>query len=333
MLTRFLSAIVFLVFCGAFAHAERIHGVGMKKLELLDPVAPNPVDAVAFFPSPESTGETSIGPYRIAASRSAPIAKNSYPLILLSHGNMGSLWGHHDLATFLARQGFIVISITHPGDNFQDTSRVGAVSSVYGRPLQISAAINAALKDPILAGHINPQQIGFAGFSAGGTTGLILAGAKPAFHRLEDYCAGRANDRNVCEAGGRIRTDRADLLPAADPRIGAFVLLAPLSVVFSPEELKRITRPMLIFVGENDEELSPAQNALALMREIKDVATLETIKAAGHFTFLAPCSSEMSRAMPALCNDPQNVDRVEIHRIVNARILDFFGKTLSLPQP
>ncbi|NKX16375.1 hypothetical protein HGG75_13070 [Ochrobactrum pseudogrignonense] len=59
--------------------------------------------------------------------------------------------GHHDLGASLARNGYIVVSVTHPGDNFKDPSRLGTVSSTYGRPMQISAALTAALDEAALA--------------------------------------------------------------------------------------------------------------------------------------------------------------------------------------
>jgi hypothetical protein len=55
------------------------------------------------------------------------------------------MWGHHDLASSLSQQGYIVVSVTHLGDNFQDASGIGATSTPYGRSLQISAALADAI--------------------------------------------------------------------------------------------------------------------------------------------------------------------------------------------
>ncbi|BCK65051.1 hypothetical protein KAM338_13100 [Aeromonas caviae] len=106
------------------------------------------MDAVYFYPgvAAEKTPST-IGPYQIAAQKALNIVPGRYPAIVISHGNAGSLWSHHDLATTLARQGNIVITLTHPGDNYKDQTGAGAISSWYGRPLQISAVITAATND------------------------------------------------------------------------------------------------------------------------------------------------------------------------------------------
>ncbi|MFA3777118.1 alpha/beta hydrolase family protein [Yersinia sp. 1652 StPb PI] len=325
---KLISVIFLLMLYVAGANAANINGVGIKKLEVVDPIDHHPMETVVFFPSSGRSEVTSIGPYQIAASKSVSIGSDLYPLILLSHGNMGSMWGHHDLATALAQQGYIVVSVTHPGDNFQNSSLMGSTSTIYGRPLQISAALSAALKDSVLAPHIDKGRIGFLGFSAGGTTGLILAGGKPTLTLLAEYCAKRPKDHHVCEAKGHIRLDRPELSPSADLRIRSFVLLAPLSVIFTPEGLKPIKSPLLIFVGDKDEELSPGDNAIALAKSTE--AWLQIIPNAGHFTFLSPCSPDMSRAMPNLCADRKGIDRVAIHQRINVEITTFFNESLGI---
>ena len=118
MFLRFISALLLVSLCATHVNADGINGAGIRRLEILDPIDQQPMEAVAFFPSSDPSGSTSIGPYEVAASKSGSITSGSYPLILLSHGNMGSMWGHHDLAASLARQGYAVVSVAHPGDNF-----------------------------------------------------------------------------------------------------------------------------------------------------------------------------------------------------------------------
>lgn len=325
---KLMQIILFFMLSVVSVSAGNINGVGLKKLNVNDPIDNNSMEAVVFFPSTKHSTVTPIGPYQIAASKSLPIVNDTYPLILISHGNMGSMWGHHDFATSLAQQGYIVATVTHPGDNFQNSSRIGAISSLYGRPMQISAVLTATLKDPVVGNHIDKDRIGFIGFSAGGTTGLILAGGKPTLTRLLDYCANRPNDFHVCESKGDIRIDIPELAPSADPRIRAFVLLAPLSVIFAPKELNLIKSPLLIFVGDEDKELSPESNAVALAKTTHSV--LQVISNAGHFIFLSPCSPNMRRTMPNLCVDPKGSDRVMTHKRVLSDIIVFFKKTLDV---
>lgn len=309
------------------ANAKMGNPVGAKNIAVIDPVNHKPMQAVAFFPGVGESGYTVLGPYKIASSRQVSIGQGHYPLVLMSHGSMGSMFGHHDFATNLARQGYIVVSVTHPGDNFQDSSLTGTSSTIYGRPLQISAALSAVLQDPVVGVHIDKKRIGFIGFSAGGTTGLILAGAKPDFTWLLDYCSGRINDHHVCETRGNIRIENPELVPSADPRIKSFVLLAPLSIIFSAGELRSVKVPLLVITGDKDEELSSDENALLLAKETN--ALLKIIPDAGHFTFLAPCTPEMQSAVAALCTDRPGVDRVSVHHNISEDITHFFNESLK----
>lgn len=62
-------------------------------------------------------------------------------------------------------------------------------------------------------------------------------------------------------------------------------------------------------------------------------AVLQGVPGAGHFTFLAPCSSELNQAMPALCPDGEGVGRVALHHRINFNIGAFFDKTLEGANP
>lgn len=316
------------LFFSVSAQSADISGVGVKRLQFLDPVTSKPMSAAAFFPSSTPSKVTSIGPYDVAASRNAMINEGRYPIIVMSHGNRGSMWSHHGLATELARGGYIVVAVMHPGDNFEDFSGAGSVSVIYGRPKQISAGLDAAIDDPELAPHVDITKVGFVGFSAGGMTGLILSGARPELDRLEDYCVAHPKNTGVCEAKGQIQIDQADLQATADPRFQAFVLLSPLSVVFSPEEIRRTHKPMLIAVGERDDELFPRVNAIALARELPN-AQLKLIAKAGHFAFLAPCSPQLTAIAPALCTDGEGFDRIAFQEELNIDIVDYFNRKLG----
>ncbi|WP_420836519.1 hypothetical protein [Candidatus Erwinia dacicola] len=50
------------------------------------------------------------------------MVNDTYPLVLISHGNMGSMWRYYDFSTSLAQQGYILATVIHQGDNFQDSS-------------------------------------------------------------------------------------------------------------------------------------------------------------------------------------------------------------------
>ena len=331
---RLCAVLVLLIAgCPVMVQAEPGYhwSVGFHRLSFLDPLDDRPMRAIAFYPSREAEGLTKLGSYEVEATEGAKIAMGRYPLLMLSHGNTGTPLALHDLATSLARKGFVVVAVLHPGDNYKDHSRLGTLSNLYGRPMQISAAISATLADPELSPYVHDDQVGVIGYSAGGETALILAGAQPDLDRLRRYCQERPEDRDACTTKGELIADRDDLEPAADPRIRALLLMAPLSLMFGRQTLADVHVPVLLYSGENDSLVFPDKNADALARKLPVEPEFKVIPGAGHFVFMAPCNDEQMAAMPGLCTDAQGVDREDIHRDLIYEAGRFFGKTLQPP--
>ena len=250
-------------------------------------------------------------------------------MLMLSHGNTGTPLALHDLATSLARKGFVVVAVLHPGDNYKDHSRLGTLSNLYGRPIQISEAITATLADPMLSPFVNINQVGVIGYSAGGETALILAGAKPDFDRLRRYCQERPEDRDACTTKGELVVDRDDLQPQSDPRIHAMMLMAPLSLMFGRHTLADVHVPVLLYSGDGDKLVAVDKNAAALARKLPEPPNFKLLAGAGHFVFMAPCDSDQLAAMPAICTDADGVDREGIHRDLISEAGRFFTRTLG----
>ena len=331
---RLCAVLVLLIAgCPVMVQAEPGYhwSVGFHRLSFLDPLDDQPMRAIAFYPSREAEGLTKLGSYEVEATEGAKIAMGRYPLLMLSHGNTGTPLALHDLATSLARKGFVVVAVLHPGDNYKDHSRLGTLSNLYGRPMQISAAISATLADPELSPYVHDDQVGVIGYSAGGETALILAGAQPDLDRLRRYCQERPEERDACTTKGELIADRDDLEPAADPRIRALLLMAPLSLMFGRQTLADVHVPVLLYSGENDSLVFPDKNADALARKLPVEPEFKVIPGAGHFVFMAPCNDEQMAAMPGLCTDAQGVDREDIHRDLIYEAGRFFGKTLQPP--
>ncbi|POG22934.1 dienelactone hydrolase [Aeromonas bestiarum] len=299
---------------------------GFKRLIVTDPVGGKPMDAVYFYPgvAAENT-PTTIGPYQIAAKKALDIVPGRYPVIVISHGNAGSLWSHHDLATTLARQGNIVVTLTHPGDNYKDQTGAGAISSWYGRPLQISAAITAVTNNAELAAYVDADKIAFIGFSAGGATGLLLRGGEIDSGRYENYCR-KYEMKAICSTKGIMINDQPGLVVRPDSRIKAWVFMAPVSIAFSPHSLKRVIEPTLIFTGDQDEELSWAENSRELAKMLAAENEFQVIHNAGHFVFLSPCSAQLNKMASAICNDASGINREHIHAVINGKISEFLSR-------
>ncbi|WP_397445102.1 alpha/beta hydrolase family protein [Pseudomonas chlororaphis] len=305
--------------------------VGFHEMSFLDPLDQQPMRAIAFYPSTGIEHSSQVEGYQLAASRDAKVAIGRFPLLMLSHGNTGTPLALHDLATSLARKGFVVVAVIHPGDNYKDHSRLGTLSNLYGRPIQISQAITATLADPMLSPFVNAGQVGVIGYSAGGETALILSGATPDLDRLRRYCQERPDDHDACNTQGELIVDRDDLQPVADPRVQALLLMAPLSLKFGRQTLSGVHVPVLLYSGDVDKLVALDKNAAALARKLPVAPDFRLLAGAGHFVFMAPCTEEQLLSMPALCTDADGVDRADIHRSLIAEAGRFFAQALGKP--
>ncbi|QCI12278.1 dienelactone hydrolase [Pseudomonas putida] len=329
---RTLLALVLL--SGVLGHAQAAPFVaGLHHMTLADPVDARPMQALAFYPASGQPHEQRIDGYPLRVAEEAPVAMGQFPLLVLSHGNTGSPLALHYLATSLAREGFVVVAVIHPGDNARDPSRLGTLSNLYGRPLQVSAAITAARDDALLGPYLNDGKVGVIGYSAGGETALILSGAQPDLDRLRRYCLERPEDHDACKTHGVLIADRSELAPQADPRVGAVMLMAPLSLLFGRHALAGVQVPALIYSGDSDQLVAVDRNAEALARKLPVTPDYRLLAGAGHFVFMARCDAEQHARMPALCKDADGVDRQHIHHSLQRDTATFFSQALGAPEP
>lgn len=316
-------------------------GVGISTIEVDDPIDGAAMPGFVFYPSTQETaGTADLGPYNVAGKFGAAAQTGARALVVISHGHGGSNLGHHDLATFLAGHGFVVATLEHPRDNHRDSSGNGTPEVMAGRPLQISALITALLAEPRWSALIDQNRIGVAGFSAGGYTSLLLAGAVPRFNRFIGYCERNPGDQEICGFLRQLGNGADDALAGvqqgfgrwgdtADARVRAAFVMAPQSIVFDEEGLASIDVPVFLYYSERDQVLLPQENGARIASSIPTLTATRTVPEADHWVFLAPCSVELAKAAADICRDPSGVDRAATHRQINADALHFFRDTLD----
>lgn len=332
----------------AVTQAQTATGVGFAPITIPDPVNGGTMPGLVFYPSADANGVTWVGSYELHATRNAPAISGAKPLVVIAHGHGGSDLGHHDLAVYLAGHGFVTATLQFPKDNFRDTSGDGTAQVLIGRPIQVKATINFLLADSHWSKLIDPDQIGVAGFSAGGYTALMLVGAVPIFDRIVAYCKRHPSDRQTCapklwstllrNSGQPSRKAYAEALQKQlfrwgntdDPRVKAAFAMAPFGVVFNRTGLTAIKRPVYLYDGADDQFQPVRYNTLYLAPLIKTLVGIKLIPGAGHFVFLAPCSAKLAKAAPRICTDPPGASRVAAHRQINADALAFFRGTLHV---
>ncbi len=138
------------------------------------PAAPNAVEAPLDIGPP---GNPVFTPG--SAAPDAPFEDaRPRPVILFSHGFGGTARIMAWFGTALARHGFIVIAVDHPGNNGRDPMTLAGAVLNWERPGDLAAALDKAKSDPQIAPHLDLDRLGAAGFSAGGFTTLVEAGAR-----------------------------------------------------------------------------------------------------------------------------------------------------------
>lgn len=310
----FISAVL-LCLSTAIAHAA-----GIKFTQIPADAGGPALKAIVWTPCAEPDQTVQIGPYVLKGRRDCPTAGEKLPLVVISHGYGGSNLGHRDLAERLADAGFVVAAINHPGDTFSDMSRADDMSVFVERPTDIKRLIDYMLSVAPDAARIDPQRIGFFGFSRGGYTGLVLAGGNPDFMHADITCPDPRAP--ICKQvrSGEVSTDHL----THDPRIKAFVLADPFDAFPTAESLKNVQAPVQLWASQFGGDGVLPRNADALASALPHRPEYHIVSNAAHFAFLAPCPAAMKNNEPKLCVDANGFDRVVFHEQLDEMVLDFF---------
>jgi predicted dienelactone hydrolase len=243
-----------------------------------------------------------------AAMNAAP-ATGKRPVILLSHGFGGTarIMGWFGIA--MARAGFVVVAVDHPGNNGLDPMTVPGALLTWERAGDLRRALQVALEDKVVGPHMDANRIGLAGFSAGGFTALVGAGARVDLNRFRRFCAAQPED-GVCRPQREfpVTAEQRDsfeqdpafsglLRHAGDdhsiPNVRAVFAMAPAIVqALTPESLRRIHVPVAVIFGADDVVAPPQTNGEVAARLVPG-AQRRILAGVGHYNFLADCAPDV----------------------------------------
>ena len=305
-----------------------VHAAGFQRDSAADPDG-KPLEIGIWYPSSAATRPLVMGPTTMNVAVNASAQGKDLPLVVMSHGNGGFFLSHFDTAISLADAGFVVVALTHTGDNYADQSRS---TYVMDRPRQISRVIDHMLSK--WDGHavIDPLRIGIFGFSSGGFTALASIGGVPDFAKIGPMCAQYPSDYAcglIAKSGGNVTAPRTSAINSgADARIKSAVVVAPaLGFTFSPDGLKNVKVPVQLWRAENDLIVPHPRYAEAVRLALPQAPDYHVVANAGHFDFLAPCSSALASIAPPICTSAGGFDRAVFHASFNAEVVSFFSKT------
>ncbi len=282
------------------------------------------------------------------ATPHAPFAPSlePLPLILLSHGSGGTADQMAWLGTALARAGFLVAGVDHPGNNANEPYTAEGFVLPWERATDLSEVLDGLLADPQLAPHIDKDRIGAAGFSIGGYTVLELGGARTDLSSITDLCR-KEPESTTCHVPemkdlGTVthmletvrKTSGESLARSADsfrdPRIRAVFAIAPaLGMTLTPESLHAMRLPVALVVGAAD-TLAPAPINANLIKANLRGARETVLPNVAHYTFLDVCTAAGKQTLPAYCIDPAGVDRAAVHTEVEDMAIQFFARAFRL---
>lgn len=276
----------------------------------------------------------------IEAIADARPAAGAFPLVVLSHGMFGNAMSQSWLAADLARQGFVVAAVNHPGTSTwsrdPDDSR-----QLWERPKDISRTIDAVLAPDRFGAHVDPGRIYMAGHSLGGLTAIALAGGRHDARGFGAFCAAHPGELvcgilrrwRVGETQEDVARMEADL---SDPRIRAFAVFdLGGAQTFAPASLGAIDRPLMIFGAPRDVDrtgldLDLESRALAGLLTGAEVDYHEPATLS-HFDFLGICRPgglavlrEEEPEDAFVCFDGTDERRAD-HRLVADAVARFFS--------
>lgn len=304
------------------------------------PVSPTNAEAIPmalYYPTQAAPRTISMGLFTLNVAVGAPANERVRGLIILSHGLGGSEFAHSSLAEALAKHGYLVAALRHPGDNWQDHSLLSTPTGKYfaERPAQVSRVIDALLADTDwkdrIASDAQGPRIAVLGHSAGGYTAVALAGGHADLRRVGEHCRDNAADDPIFCGMARATPTTGEPIPippTVDKRVRAAVALAPLGVVFTAQSLTGIQIPTSIYAGEKDRWLVPRFHAGWIAGSVPD-ADYHQVANAGHFAFMDPPSAPIPTPDGDAASDPPGFDRRAFLTRLQTELPAFFDKAFA----
>jgi predicted dienelactone hydrolase len=253
------------------------------------------VDDIAvrlLYPADAAQAPVAFGPFQLEVAMDAPVVGAGLPLVLVSHGTGSTPWLHRELAAHLARAGFVVALLQHPGNHRGDDHLGGKAINLVNRPRhvrQVADALFASLGAALAPGYA------VIGHSLGGYTALAVAGGEPTAFAWEtpDGAAG-------------------PLVVEHDPRVRAVALLAPATPWFLAEgALAGVHVPVFMRSGAKDPH-ADAMHARIVAHGLPAGTRLDhaVVPGAGHFAFVSPYPAHLKSPSIPPSQDPDGFDRV-----------------------
>ncbi len=192
-----------------------------------------------------------------AAKDASPLSKDDpFPLVIVSHGYLGSRLLLTYLTENLASKGYIVVAIDHTDSTFKDAG--GFQSTLLNRPKDILFTLNKidelnkSKSGSFLSGLIDVNNTAIIGYSMGGYGVLNVAGAGYS-EQLKTFFGTMTGGNTTITS---LVSNDPEFVGGKDPRIKAVVAFAPWGMergVWDLEGLKGLKTPTFFIAGDQDD--------------------------------------------------------------------------------
>lgn len=327
---------------GLDASASDLFSVGQRDYVFKDAARNRKLVTHVWYPVDAKTQITSQdqGPFvPVMAAKDAPLMQTQkFPVVLLSHGSGGIGYRLFWLADPLVRSGMIVIAVDHQGNKLMDNSGDGLMR-VWERPRDLSFALDQVLQIPEFKTQIDLTRVAAVGHSAGGTTVLLLGGARLSHEKFKSpipLCAGSKDPyfSKLCEQIKTLdlKTYSKDIVERdhSDSRVKAVVAMDPgFAQSFETDSLKQMRAKPFVWVADR---LMTPQDEIFSKDFLKDLpkGSAEILPQSVHMTFLQACKPGVSSEndeLKLICDG--DLQKIKHQKEVAQKTLDFFRNSWS----
>ncbi len=297
------------------------------------------VDVSVWYPTHSKPSTANYGPWRLQVVRYGKAVEGRFPLIVLSHDSAASRFSYHESAALLAAMGFVVMAPEHKGDNLQSLEHAFQWQLLAQRMQEVRTVLHMAESHNDVRHMVDTSRMGFLGFGAGATTGLILSGAMVDAVGWENYCVQVPQSTTYCNvwAQERVKKMLGTLPPFgqsfADARLKAVVAVSPkYDFLLTPKALQVITRPLLLVETEKDlnKKVWLASNFFETFPEQTEFSLINGIEIRD---LMAACPPALRKDLPDLCGKANPEERELAHESMHESIIPFFLQVLGQSAP
>jgi len=322
------ASVIFIALYGSMSQAAGFREMATKGMQF-----------GVWYPTDTAGVKQRLGPFETTISKDAPVRTGKHPIVLFSHGNGGRYRNHYLTAQELADAGYIVIAPNHQADYLVGSRKTTA--ALDHRYLELELSLNAIRSNPDFSAHIASGPVHGVGYSLGGATIMLAAGAEYDSKITTQHCKENdVQDAAFCEIPGFIfrmiqsfRSD-ANLRPTSDsfrnePIVtGKAVVIAPVYQGLNVKSgLSLIDLTVIAITG--DTIAQPRFHAEQLAQDARtNIPSLLKSVPGHHYAFISPFPKWLTdqQNIP-VAKDPVGFDRLAFLVAVNEMILGALSAT------